>query len=88
MDTSLVSYDLSQFWPFLPRDASNPTGEGLIPARLSPPATLDSQPQKRQNGYGLEIPNTSSLSSIDLLEWLTEHRERFYLVDYWFITKG
>ena len=30
----------------------------------------------------------SSLISINLLEWLTEFRETFYLPDYWFIIKG
>ena len=36
----------------------------------------------------LEVPMTLSLGSINLLEWLTELRETFYLLDYQFILKG
>ena len=35
----------------------------------------------------LEVPLTSFLSSINLWEPLTELRETFYLLDYWFIIK-
>ena len=34
-----------------------------------------------------EVPNPFSLVSINLLKWLTELRETFYLLDYWFIIK-
>ena len=30
---------------------------------------------------------TPSLGSINLLEWLTELKETFYLLDHWFIMK-
>ena len=39
-------------------------------------------------GSKSEVPTTPSLGSINLLEQLTELRETFYLLDYWFIIKG
>jgi len=36
----------------------------------------------------LEIPANPSLSSVSFLEWLSEPRETFYLLGYWFIIKG
>ena len=39
-------------------------------------------------GFRLEVPMIFSLSSINFLERLTELRETFYLLDYWFIKKG
>ena len=36
----------------------------------------------------LEVPTALCLSSINLLEWITELRETFYLLDHWFIIKG
>ena len=38
-------------------------------------------------GYRLEVPMTPSSDLINLQEWLTELRESFYLLDYWFIIK-
>lgn len=37
--------------------------------------------------YNSECPTNISLGLINLLEWLTEVRETYYLLDYWFITK-
>ena len=39
-------------------------------------------------GYKSEGSMTSSSGSINLLEWLTELRERFCSLGYWFIIKG
>lgn len=39
-------------------------------------------------GYVSEVPTTLSFSSINLLKWLTELREIFYLLDDEFIIKG
>lgn len=41
-----------------------------------------------QLAYRLEDLKTLSLGSIDLLEWLTELEEVFYLIDCQFIIKG
>jgi len=38
-------------------------------------------------GYKSEVPMTPSLGSETWLEWLTELRETFYLIDHWFIIK-
>ena len=38
-------------------------------------------------GYRFEVPMTPSLSSVNLLVWLTELRETFYLLHYQFIIK-
>ena len=38
-------------------------------------------------GYKSEVPTTSFLGSINLLEWLTELRKLVYSLDDWFITK-
>ena len=34
------------------------------------------------------LVSTSSLVSVNMLEWLTELRETFYVVNHWFIIKG
>ena len=39
-------------------------------------------------GYRLEGPTNVSSGSINLLEWLTELRETFYVLDDWFIRKS
>ena len=39
-------------------------------------------------GSKSEVSKTPSLGLINLLEWLTELRETFYLLDHWFIIKG
>ena len=39
-------------------------------------------------GSRSEVTMISSLDLINLLEWLTELRKTFYLLDYWFIIKG
>ena len=49
--------------------------------------------QKRASPRGeapdwIRVPGTNSLGSINLLEWLAELREIFYLLDYLFIIKG
>lgn len=39
-------------------------------------------------GYRSKFPLTLSLGLVNLLEWLTEVRETFYLIDWQFIIKG
>lgn len=39
------------------------------------------------NGYKSEVPRTSSMCLINLLEHLTELRETFYLLDYQFVIR-
>ena len=38
--------------------------------------------------YRSEVLKTSSLGLINLLQWLMELRETFYLLDHWFVIKG
>ena len=94
LDTSWVSYNLSQFWHYLLGIASDSTGKGLSHARLSPPLL---QISVRSPGcylyswlmsYKSEGPLTPSLGLIDFLEWLPEFKETFYLLEYWFIIEG
>ena len=73
-----------------PEIASDSTGEGLSPCSpLHPPKIPVISPGCHlgfwPTGYRLEVPTTPS--SFNLLEWLTESRESFYLLDYQFIIK-
>ena len=93
-DTSWMSYNSIKFWHYLPGDsvrfhrlraqsyktAPLPNFRWQSP-RLSPvlpPYGL----------YRLEILRTPSLDLVNLLEWHTELRETFYLLDHRFIVKG
>ena len=64
--------------------ASDSTGEGLSLTRLSPFTPDDICAPD----YRWEFPTTASLGLINLLEQLTELRERFHLWDHRFTIKG
>ena len=61
----------------------------VLQDRTSPPLQMPvTSPDCHLCFYRLEVPTTPSLGSINLLEWLTELRETFYLLNYQFIVKG
>ena len=65
--------------------ASDPKGWGLSPTRLPPPASHKITPKWSPDW--IRVPGTNSLGSINLLEWVAELREIFYLLDDQFIIK-
>ena len=92
-DTSSVSYYSTQFQRYLPGNSLSPQVKGLSP-RL-PSTSLQKLTAKLgcylyfwPTGYKSEVPKTLILGVINLLEWLTEPRETFYLLDHWFTIKG
>ena len=62
--------------------ASDSTGEGLRPPRLSPPSDASRKPGL------LPVLLTDCLHISFVSEGLIELREKFYLLDQWFIIKG
>ena len=81
-----VSYNLTQFRHYLPRDSVRShrlRGSVLqdTPSPLQMPITSSA------TDYKLEVPTTTYLGSFNLLEKLTELRETFYLLEHQFITK-
>lgn len=95
-NTSWVSYSSTQFWHWLPGDstiASDSTDEGLSPVKL-PLHHLATDCKSKfvawstsLDGYRSEVPTILSLGAINLVEWLTELRERYYWLDHCFIMK-
>ena len=81
---------LTLFWHTHLETASDSTSEGISPTRLSSPSD---QMQFQvllillPSGSRLEVPTTPSLGFINMLGWLTERRDTFYLLDYEFIVK-
>ena len=84
---SWVSYKSTQFSQclhYLTGWGLSPTSLPLHMSIINPGCRLGFWPM----GYRLEIPMTPFLGSINLLEWLTELRETFYLLCPQFIIKG
>ena len=56
------------------------------------PPSSDARPKSRLLPGHLtiwqKVPTTPSLGSINLLEWLSELRKSFYLLDHWFTIEG
>ena len=91
---STITKQLTKFWHYLPRHSITSHKLRAQSYNIAPPAPSKAI-WKVQIAIGAsdwpaidQFPMTPSLGSINLLEWLTELREAFYLVDYQFILKG
>lgn len=91
-DTNWVSHSLTQCWPYLPEMGSHMTrAQSLETAPETPLQMPIINPGCHlffwPHCYRLEVPMTPSLGWVNLLDWFTELREVFYLLDNWFIVK-
>lgn len=93
-NTWYVSSNSIQFWFYLPQVTIRShrlmaQAHKTTPASFQVPTTSPGCPLFFwPSGYKLEVPRHPSWSPVNFLEWLTEHREAFYLWDYQFIIKG
>ena len=91
---SQISYILTEFWHYLPGNSIRihrlraQSHKTLPPLTKMPITSPGYHPCFWPMGYRLEVPKSPSLVLINLLEWLTELRETFYLLDHWFIIQG
>lgn len=87
----LVSYNLIQFWHFLPGDSIRFHRFKAQPHKTPPTSDADHKPWLLlwlwPPGYNSEVPISFYSGSMYLPELLIELRKTFYLVDYQFITK-
>ena len=93
--TSMVSYNLTQFWHYSPSDpVRRPRWRKDSVLQDSPSPTPDTSHKSRCHlcfrvtGYRLEIQRTHCLRLISLLEWLTELRNTFYWLCNQCVLKG
>ena len=93
-NTSLVSYNLTQFSLSTSRWHQIPQVKGSV-LQYRPPSPSDANRKLRLSPglltdqlYIRSSNDPPALGSINLLGHLTELRETFYLLDYWFIIKG
>lgn len=69
--------------------ASDPSGKGSVTQDCTPtPTHFRHQSEVHVITCAFEVPTTSCSGSINLLEWLTEHREASYLQNHQFIKQG
>lgn len=89
---SWVSYNLTQFWHYLPEDCVRSTVKGLVSQDC--PLTSLQMPSTnpgchlwfRTTGYKSEVPTAPSLG-FNLLERLTDLKKKFYLLGYCLLRK-
>ena len=91
-DTNWVSHSLTQCWHYLPEMGSHMTRAQSLETAPEPPLQMPIISPGCYlffwpHCYILEVPMTPSLGSVNLLDWFTELREVFYLLDNWFIVK-
>ena len=82
-DTSWMSYNSTEFWHCLPEGSFRFRGYGLSPIRL-PPLLTPSKPRPScslTNQLQPWVLTPSTLSSINLLMWLTKLRKTLCLLD-------
>ena len=84
-DTSWVSYNSTQFWHYLPGESVRQQRLRAQSYKTAPPTSHKITPKSSPDW--IRVPGTNSLGSINLLEWVAELREIFYLLDDQFIIK-
>lgn len=85
VNTSWLSYDLTQFWHYLPGNSIRSQKLGLCTIRLHPLSTSDTNQKSRLSPRFLtdQLQTHNSFLEFDhLLEWLTEIRTAVYLLDH------
>lgn len=94
-DTAWVSYESTQLWHHLPRESIRSHRIRAESYKTVPPPPVQTPFTSRgvhlcllPTTYRSEVPMTPSLCLINLLEWLTELREAFYLLDYSLTVRG
>lgn len=80
-----VSYNVTQFWHFLPESSIRSHRAQLRCLKTAAASVQVVILCFWPTSYGSEV--STSPPSVNLLEWLTELRQVFYLLDYWFIIK-
>ena len=91
LDTSWVSYYSAQFWHCLLGDSAKLQRLRVQSYKTATPSSLQrlfTSPGCHLCFWPLRGFHNPSLGSINLVKWLTEPRETFYLLDSWFVTKG
>lgn len=89
-DINWVSYNLTQFWKWVRYHRLKISSARMLPQHFRYQGIVGSQSTHNfcLIGYTSEIFTIPSLINNNLLEWLTELRKIFCLLDYQFITEG